>query len=123
MIIENRPAIDVIKKHDGPDTLFYVDPPYMHSTRVMRNARYDYEMSEEEHTELLHTLNGVEGMVILSGYPNPLYDRLLKGWTICTKPARASGHRGTVLRTEALWMNKAAACRQTQISMFDRRPA
>lgn len=123
VIIENRPAIDVINQHDGPETLFYVDPPYMHGTRVMRNARYDYEMTDQQHVDLLERLNQVKGMVILSGYPNPLYDELLNGWDLHTKSARASGHRGTVNRTEAIWLNKAAAGRQKQISMFHRRPA
>lgn len=123
VIIENRPAIDVISQHDGPDTLFYVDPPYLHDTRVMRNARYDFEMTDQQHVELLAALNKVEGMVILSGYPNPLYEKLLSSWEIHTKSARASGHRGTVNRTEAIWLNKAAAGRQKQIPMFDRRPA
>ncbi|GAB3380892.1 DNA adenine methylase [Spongiibacter taiwanensis] len=36
VVIENKPALDVIDNHDRPDTLFFVDPPYVHSTRKMR---------------------------------------------------------------------------------------
>src|SRR5437868_1361469 len=31
--IENRPAIDIIRLYDSPGTLFYCEPPYLHSTR------------------------------------------------------------------------------------------
>jgi DNA adenine methylase len=31
--IENRPAVDVIRLYDGRNTLFYCDPPYLHTTR------------------------------------------------------------------------------------------
>uniref|UniRef100_UPI00249B3B58 DNA adenine methylase n=1 Tax=Pseudomonas sp. PS01296 TaxID=2991432 RepID=UPI00249B3B58 len=37
VLIENRPAIEVIKAHDDFSTLHYVDPPYMHGTRY-KNA-------------------------------------------------------------------------------------
>lgn len=33
VMIENTPAIHLIKKYDGPDVLFYCDPPYPSSTR------------------------------------------------------------------------------------------
>lgn len=49
--IENRPAIDVIRLYDSPDTLFYCDPPYIHETRGDHNA-YVKEMTNEEHREL-----------------------------------------------------------------------
>jgi len=36
--IENRPAIEVIQLYDSSTTLFYCDPPYVHSTRGDSNA-------------------------------------------------------------------------------------
>src|SRR5881296_2890213 len=41
--IENRPAIEVIGLYDSPGTLFYCDPPYVHSSRGDRKA-YGFEM-------------------------------------------------------------------------------
>lgn len=33
VVVENVTASEVIKRYDSPNTLFYLDPPYVHSTR------------------------------------------------------------------------------------------
>ncbi len=78
VVIENRPAAQIIETHDGPETLHYVDPPYPHETRNMErgNAAYEVEMSTEDHEQLAETLRACSGMVVLSTYPNALYERL-----------------------------------------------
>ncbi len=106
--IENRCALQLIGELDRPECLFYVDPPYVHDTRNMQNKTYRHEMSLAQHIELLSLLSKVKGMVLLSGYSHPVYDDALKGWQKITKSARAAGHRGTVERTECLWINPAA---------------
>lgn len=113
VLIENRPAIEVIQGHDTPDTLFYVDPPYLHETRVRISGKgsargYRHEMNDGEHQELLSALTKVRGMVVLSGYPHPLYEEALIGWERRSTTARISGGRGTALREEVLWINPAA---------------
>ncbi len=108
VLIENRPAIDVMQQHDHHDTLHFVDPPYVHATRQMRaKCGYRYEMTDEDHEELLGVLLDLEGMVVLSGYETELYNDMLGGWTKHTTTARASAGRGTVMRTEAVWINRA----------------
>jgi len=110
VMIENRPALDVVQQHDAPDTLFFVDPPYMHETRYAgaRHGRYyEHEMSDKDHVELLGVLREVQGMVALSGYPSSLYDEALSGWAVATTSARISAGRGTAVRTERLWLNPA----------------
>jgi DNA adenine methylase len=52
VLLENRPAMQVIKQYDGPRTLIYTDPPYVQATRVAKDV-YRYEMSLEDHSELL----------------------------------------------------------------------
>jgi DNA adenine methylase len=71
VVIENKDANELIPQHDSPDTLFYVDPPYPHSTRNMQrgNASYACEMSDDDHRKLSEVLRACLGMVILSGYP------------------------------------------------------
>lgn len=111
VLIENRPAIDVMRQHDTPRTLHYVDPPYMHSTRVLDAGKagyYRHEMTEVDHAALLDAVLELDGMVILSGYRSDLYDDRLRGWVRRETRARISAGRGTAMRTECLWINPAA---------------
>lgn len=112
VLIENRPGVDVIAGHDTPDTLFYVDPPYVHETRVRITGKgsargYRHEMDIDDHAQLLEVLKNVRGMVVLSGYPHPIYDEALAGWDRSTTKARISGGRGTAIRDEVIWINPA----------------
>lgn len=104
VVIENRPAADVIAQHDAPETLHYVDPPYPFSTRNMQrgNAKYVYEMDDDQHAELAQQLHQVQGMVIISGYPCPLYDELYAGWNRIDHATHADGAAD---RTECLWLS------------------
>lgn len=121
VIVENRPALDVMRQHDGPQTLHYVDPPYLPGTRskakgstALKNT-YRHELTLDDHIELLDAISGLAGMVVLSGYPAPLYDDRLRGWTRIERPALADGARA---RTEVLWLNPAAAEMSNQPSLF-----
>lgn len=107
VIIESGDALDVIKRHDAPGTLFFVDPPYMHETRVDGNRAYRHEMEEHDHLDLLAHLTIVEGFVVLSGYQTDTYDRVLMpaGWHRYSRSSAVSGKRGTIMRTECVWIN------------------
>lgn len=105
VIIENKPAIELIKQHDSEDTLFYLDPPYVTETRVKGNRYYNYEMTDEQHQELLSVAKSVTGFVLISGYDSELYNDSLCGWRKVAKESRISAGRGTKLRTESLWLN------------------
>ena len=75
--IENMDFKDVLKKYDGEDTLFYLDPPYIHETRKMTYT-YAHEIQEKDHLELVDILLNIKGKVILSGYDHPIYDKLIE---------------------------------------------
>lgn len=113
VIVECRPAIDVMGKHDGPDTVHYVDPPYLAETRAPSNKydlawrMYRHELTRDDHRQLLTFLLTLEGSVILSGYPDPLYDQVLIApmWRCVTTKAFADGARA---RVECLWLNARA---------------
>ena len=103
--IENRPACDVIELYDSTKTLFYCDPPYVHSTRGDHKA-YGYEMKDVEHRHLSKILNSVKGMVALSNYDCDLMDELYTSlhWIKTVVPARTN-HSTKDKRTEVLWTN------------------
>jgi DNA adenine methylase len=112
VIVEHRPAIDVMRQHDGPATLHYVDPPYLPETRSpankydLKHRMYRHELTPDDHLELLAFLRGLTGMVILSGYPHAMYDDALPEWRRVEREALADGARK---RTEVLWISPSAA--------------
>lgn len=107
--IECDDALRVIERFDSPETLFYVDPPYLFDTRYRHVEYYAFEMSDNEHITLANLLNKVEGMVILSGYDHPLYHGLYKDWGFEQKAARTNGN---FKATECLWINPSAINRK-----------
>ena len=114
VVLENRRALDVLRQHDGDETLHYVDPPYLPETRStkskqgMRYHAYAHEMDDADHAEMLDVLKELRGMVVLSGYPSDIYDAALDGWWRTERAALADGARK---RTEVLWINPAG-CRR-----------
>lgn len=104
--ILNRPAVEVIRRYDAPDTLIYCDPPYLPATRVSRSA-YAVEMTADDHCELAGVLNECRARVLVSGYPSPLYDRLYRNWTRATKGIANHASQMAVKRKkeEVVWMN------------------
>jgi DNA adenine methylase len=105
VLVENCPALQVLRDHDSPQTLFYVDPPYLPATRRLSGAVYRHEMSEADHAELLDALGALKGSTVLSGYPHPLYDEALRDWRRVETAARISSQRGSAARTEVLWLS------------------
>ncbi len=101
--IENAPAVEVIQRYDTVNTVFYVDPPYVHSARG-DSAAYGYEMTDEDHESLAKVLNGVQGRVVLSGYRTSLYDRLYKSWKRIDAEER-NCHSVRKPRQESAWLN------------------
>lgn len=108
--IESQDALYLMARTDGPDTLFYVDPPYPHSTRGNAKGvrqKYVQELNDDDHRSLGRVLLDLQGMVVLSGYPCDLYDReLFAGWERHERQALADGGRK---RTEVVWLNPACS--------------
>jgi hypothetical protein len=56
------------------------DPPYPHGTRTAKKVYGPFEMSGAGHERLLNVLLRCKGKVMLSSFPNALYDEALAGW-------------------------------------------
>ncbi len=77
--IENLDFRTLIRSYDRPTTFFYLDPPYVLSTR--KGKAYAHEMTDHDHEDLVEMLLAVEGKAMLSGYANPIYEQLeCAGW-------------------------------------------
>ncbi|MGA9997789.1 MAG: DNA adenine methylase [Pyrinomonadaceae bacterium] len=101
--IENAPAIEVIKRYDNEETLFYCDPPYPHDSRGDTNA-YANEMTDEQHRELAAVLRNVKGKVAISSYHCSLMDKLYSDWRQIESKEKLI-HSVKTPRTEVLWVN------------------
>lgn len=102
--IENRGALEVIRRHSAPDCLIYADPPYLPETRTQK--MYGNEMTEPDHVALLDVLIEHPGPVVVSGYASSMYDDKLVSWRrVAVKAPKAE--KGAD-RTEILWVKPAA---------------
>lgn len=114
--IEHDQAINVIKRYDSPETLFYCDPPYPHDARGDAKA-YQYEMSDAEHIELYGVLSKVQAKVAISSYHCSLMDELYTNWYVYEAPAKKA-HSVKTDRTEVLWTNYPIAEVQAQKALL-----
>ncbi len=101
--IENAPALEVIQRYDTPQTLFYLDPPYVHVSRG-DSAAYGHEMTDNDHRDLARLLHRIEGRAVLSGYRSVLYEELFADWHRVDAPEKLC-NSSKEKRTESLWMN------------------
>jgi DNA adenine methylase len=114
-------GIECIKYWDTPETVFYIDPPYVPDTRKTRHL-YKNEPDLAYHERLVEAILAVKGKVLLSCYDHPVYAPLSKaGWhklvkeTICHMAGRIRGSKLQGLgaakahapRTETLYLNFA----------------
>jgi len=101
--IENSPALELIERYDTSETLFYLDPPYVHESRSDTKA-YGFEMTDTEHFELASMLSQIKGRAVISGYRTKLYDKLYKNWIrIDADEKTCNSSKGK--RVESLWLN------------------
>jgi DNA adenine methylase len=109
VLIRNQPATKVIVAEDGPRTIFYLDPPYLHETRASTDEYGENEMTEDQHGELLTTIDKIAGRFLLSGYRSRLYDAFAKtrGWRRKDFHVdnKASGAKKKRRMIESVWMN------------------
>jgi DNA adenine methylase len=105
--IENLDWRQIFADYDGPDVVFYCDPPYINTND------YKHNMTESEHIKMCDTIFGLSGFVALSGFENKVYDSYpWDGKHYFEISNRVFGSHNThkdrsVKRTECLWIKEA----------------
>lgn len=75
--------LDLVSKYklnEESNAIFYDDPPYIKSSRVSKDAYGQYEMSDQQHLDLLQNIKTFKGISYISGYNSELYNRELYGY-------------------------------------------
>lgn len=77
--IEHSSWTYVLSKYDGKDALFYLDPPYLKSTR--KSGKYSHELSLQDHEDIVRALLNIKGQAAMSVYNHEVYEPLAQsGW-------------------------------------------
>lgn len=116
--IESMDAMSLFSQYDRANVLFYLDPPYVVSSRAAGARQvYKHEMTNEQHVEMLDRIGSLKGAAILSGYDNDVYRGRMSGWGRIEIPSKARSSvagstRGRSApppdRKEILWLNPRA---------------
>ena len=108
--IEHMDALRLIERYNTPDTLIYLDPPYVKSSRKS-GALYRFEMNDNDHYVLLKSVINSNAKIILSGYENDLYESMLQNWR---KDSTTCQTTSTEKAKEIVWMNYDQPYQQIQ---------
>lgn len=98
VIIENLDYIEVIKRYDKIDTFFYLDPPYVLSTRSRKHA-YRHDWNDDDQHKFIEVVGKLSGKAMISGYDSEIYRKL--GWNRKEFSSRSQKKK----TTEVVWMN------------------
>jgi len=79
VIVEHVDFEECIRKYDTPDTLFFLDPPYLNAEHY-----YKHGFTIEDHKRLLNLLPTIKGKFILTTYRNELYENALRNFYCLT---------------------------------------
>lgn len=105
VIVTNRDGIELVKRYNTENIFLYLDPPYVQSTRT--SARYVEDMDDETHNRLIDACIESKAKILISGYDNPLYNRLTdNGFTKHQFDINTiGGDRAPKIKSETIWKN------------------
>lgn len=112
--IECCDGADLVDRLATTDSVVYVDPPYLASTRNHRRAGHegDYRhdmLDEASHRRLAEVLTTTPAKVLISGYDSDLYAQLYRDWQRTTyevvSHSANSKSRTRSKRLEVVWTN------------------
>lgn len=106
--IERMDALRLIRRYNTPEALIYLDPPYMRSTRKSGRL-YRFEMTDDQHQEMLELITHTRAKVVVSGYVNDLYAKYLSEWNMYQTETHTTS--AEVVK-ETIWTNYSRPMRQ-----------
>lgn len=75
-------GMQFVLNNDISENLFYCDPPYPMDSRKSQIPLYGaHEWTDEQHKQFLKICISSKSMIIISTYPNHIYDEMLTGWS------------------------------------------
>lgn len=106
VLLFNKDALSLLQEFDSEDTLFYLDPPYIHSKRVSKNV-YKHELTESDHKNLIDCVKSLKGKVMISGYYSDEYNNWLNSWNYVKKESilHSSHSKSKQTKIEYIWKN------------------
>lgn len=101
VIIEQKPAVELMPQYDREGVLFFVDPPYLDTRK-----RYASDFRYADFFALARVMLEAKGMVMLAGYPSVMHRELFEaeGWERVDFTSRTEN---AAARKECVWMNPA----------------
>lgn len=104
-IVTNVPAVDLIQSlplaGSSETRFFFIDPPYHHDSRPNNSHLYKFEMSHDDHVQLLLTVVDLKYNCMIIHPQCDLYSSFLSSWR--TVQIKVRYHNKTSL--ENLYMN------------------
>jgi len=110
-LIENRDALEIIKKFDNEEQFFFIDPPYLNYNLEPVDQGCYKGYTEKNYIKLLDTLANIKGKFMLTTYDSKLLTEYAKkhNWKQIKikKPITASYSKGQKRKhkTEVITMN------------------
>jgi DNA adenine methylase len=122
--IENYDYKKIFEIYDSENTFFYCDPPYVIEARNKTDKVYKFEFTNQNHEEFIDEVLKLKGMVLISGYEHPIYERLENnGFTkfIHQKVINTSGGsraQNRIYARECVWANQKLLQKLKQIRLI-----
>lgn len=109
--VTNEDVFNCLVRWDDEKTIFYLDPPYLHSTRKVKKAYGEFELEIDEHENIVRKLLEIKGQAIISMYDSYIYNGLSdNGWkreeiNIKTSSTIISDSKLNTNKKEVIWYN------------------
>ncbi len=107
----------VMVRYDTPETLCFLDPPYVPVTRV--SGKYRHELTQNDHRDIVARLLEFRGMAMLSCYDHQTYVPLEQaGWKRIDYKMRTHASDFRAHRVESVWLSPSVLNHSRNRTLF-----